>query len=260
MDSVNKTLYIPLYGKALVSRRGLFIKDESAEKIWDEVGFPLKGKAKSKWLAFYMGIRAAVFDKWVKDTAAKNPNAVIIQIGAGLDSRVMRVGVENAWYDIDFPAVIDERRNYFAEGPAYKMIASDVNDEAWLSEIPSAKDAIVIMEGVAMYLKDAEIEALVERLGKRFQGINLLVDFYTPFGAKMSKRRNPVSTVGVSEVFGIAHPESVGKGVFSLAVEREMTPVCYINELSGIERFIFKTLYAGGISKKIYKLYEYGKT
>ena len=64
MDSVNKTLYIPLYGKALVSRRGLFIKDESAEKIWDEVGFPLKGKAKSKWLAFYMGIRAAVFDKW----------------------------------------------------------------------------------------------------------------------------------------------------------------------------------------------------
>ena len=33
MDSVNKTLYIPLYAKALVSRRGLFLHDSMAESI-----------------------------------------------------------------------------------------------------------------------------------------------------------------------------------------------------------------------------------
>ena len=31
MDSVNKTLYIPLYGKALVSRKDLFLHDPRAE-------------------------------------------------------------------------------------------------------------------------------------------------------------------------------------------------------------------------------------
>ena len=62
MDNVNKTLYIPLYGKAFVSKRGLFLKDKKAEEIWAAEAFPLKGKAKSKWLAYYMGIRSAVFD------------------------------------------------------------------------------------------------------------------------------------------------------------------------------------------------------
>ena len=63
MDSVNKTLYIPLYGKAAVSRQGILLHDPKAEEIWAEAGFPLKGKTKSKWLTYYMGMRAAVFDK-----------------------------------------------------------------------------------------------------------------------------------------------------------------------------------------------------
>ena len=31
MTNVNKTLYIPLYGKALVSRRGILLSDKKAE-------------------------------------------------------------------------------------------------------------------------------------------------------------------------------------------------------------------------------------
>ena len=51
MDGVNKTLYIPLYGKALVSRKGLFLSDKWAEQIWETEQCPLKGKSASKWLA-----------------------------------------------------------------------------------------------------------------------------------------------------------------------------------------------------------------
>ena len=38
-----------------------------------------------------------------------------------------------------------------------------------------------------------------------------------------------------------------------------MTPTELINELSGIEKSIFKSVYAGGMSKKLYKLYEFEK-
>ena len=41
MNDVNKTLYIPLYGKAFVSKRGLFLKDTIAETIWEKEGFAL---------------------------------------------------------------------------------------------------------------------------------------------------------------------------------------------------------------------------
>ena len=34
MNNVNKTLYIPLYGKAYVSRQGILLHDPKAEAIW----------------------------------------------------------------------------------------------------------------------------------------------------------------------------------------------------------------------------------
>ena len=66
MDQVNQTLYIPLYGKAFVSRKRKILCDKKSEQIWEKEGFSLKGKSRSKWLAYYMAMRAAVFDRWVK--------------------------------------------------------------------------------------------------------------------------------------------------------------------------------------------------
>ena len=67
MDNVNKTLYIPLYSKALVSKKGIILSDKKAEEIWESEKFPLKGKARSKWLAYFLSMRAAVFDKWITE-------------------------------------------------------------------------------------------------------------------------------------------------------------------------------------------------
>ena len=64
MENVNKTLYIPLFGKAYVSEKGILLKDPKAEEIWAAEGVPLKGKSKSKWLAYYMAMRASVMDRW----------------------------------------------------------------------------------------------------------------------------------------------------------------------------------------------------
>ena len=41
--------------------------------------------------------------------------------------------------------------------------------------------------------------------------------------------------------------------------EHAMTPQHFIDELSGAEKYIFKKLYAGNFSKKLYRLYEYSK-
>ena len=127
MNNVNKTLYIPLYGKALVSRMGRFFRDETAESIWDQQGFSLKGKAKSKWLAYNMAMRAVVFDRWLREEMGRQPDAVILHPGCGLDSRCRRV--ENRgrlWYDVDFPEVMEERNRYFREEDGYHMVGADL--------------------------------------------------------------------------------------------------------------------------------------
>ena len=131
MNSVNKTLYIPLYGKAYVSRKGLFLQDKKAEESWGAEGFSLKGKSKSKWLAYYMGIRSAVFDDWLRQQAEAMPGGTILHLGCGLDSRVLRAGIMGLkWYDVDFPEVIAERKRYYTESDEYKMLAADLRSEA----------------------------------------------------------------------------------------------------------------------------------
>ena len=37
MNEANKTLYILLYGKALVSNQGVILADKKAEEIWQKV-------------------------------------------------------------------------------------------------------------------------------------------------------------------------------------------------------------------------------
>lgn len=260
MNSVNKTLYIPLYGKACVSRRGLFLEDKKAEQLWEEAGFALKGKARSKWLALYMGIRSAVFDSWLKARLDDNDEAVVLHIGCGLDSRVLRVGsLGHGWYDVDFPEVMAERKRWYQERDKYRMIPCDVRDAAWLEAVPKGGRALIIMEGVSMYLSPGELYELMRRLCGHFEHISLLMDCYTMLAARLSKYRNPINEVGVSEVYGLDEPTfSEGSGLVFVR-EHEMTPEKYIEELRGAEKYIFKKLYAGGFSKKLYRLFEYEK-
>jgi len=260
MNSVNKTLYIPLYGKAFVSKKRLFLDDKKAEEIWESEGFLLKGKSKSKWLAYYMGVRSAVFDEWLKQQMAKTPEAVIIQIGCGMDSRILRVESEkHKWYDVDFPEVLQERKQYYAETDNYKMIAGDVRDCSWLTGIPENRHAIIVMEGVSMYLTIQDMHNLTNSLCNHFKNLVFLMDAYTTFAAKMSKRRNPINDVGVTEVYGIDNPQAYQNETLLFVKEHTMIPQKYIDELPGIERLIFATLYAGDFSKKLYRLYEYQK-
>ena len=260
MNNVNKTLYIPLYGKAYVSQKGILLCDKKAEEIWAAEGFKLGGKSKSKWLAYYMGIRSAVFDEWLSQKMDELENAVVLHIGCGMDSRVLRVGTRgHKWYDVDFSDVIAERSRYYVETDDYKMLAGDARVGEWLSQIPQNGHAVVVLEGVSMYLSHNEMQALINNLCAHFSGVSLLVDCYTVLAAKMSKYKNPINEVGVTEVGGIDDPTLWQTEEMTFACEHEMTPQKYIDQLTGMEKKIFQKLYAGGFSKKLYRLFEYQK-
>lgn len=258
MDSVNKTLYIPLYGKAQVSRRGIILSDPMAESIWDSHGFPLKGKSKSKWLTLYMGMRAAVFDSWTLEKANEAPEAVVLHLGCGLDARAVRTGVKNEWYDIDFPEVIEHRRQFFPEQGSYHLLGADVREKRWLDAVPKGGTAIVVMEGLSMYLTRQELLGLLERLQGHFDRVQLLMDCYTEFAAKASKYKNPINEVGVTKVYGLDDPHLLTDGSgLRFVREHDMTPSHLVGQLRGMEQAVFRKVFAGSIARKMYRLYEY---
>jgi len=114
------------------------------------------------------------------------------------------------------------------------------------------------MEGVSMYLRLEELKHLLEDIRNHFCHVNILMDCYTVFAAKASKYKNPIHDVGVTLVHGIDNPKLLENNTgVSFVREHEMTPDTLINELKGMEKSIFKKVFAGRIAKKMYRLYEY---
>ncbi|MBQ2823594.1 MAG: class I SAM-dependent methyltransferase [Oscillospiraceae bacterium] len=262
MNEVNKTLYIPLFGKSLVSRKGIILKDTRAEEIWEKEHFELKGKSKSKWLAYFMAMRARVFDDWLRTLIEKSDKStVILHIGCGMDSRAERVGTQgHQWFDGDFEDVIECRKKYYSETDCYHMIKCDLRSREWLKNIPARTDAIIVLEGISMYLTPAEIKECFSAFSEHFSSVNILMDCYTEYAAKISKYKNPINDVGVTQTYGIDDPVSVTEGNgLEFVKEHNMTPDNLINELKSTEKAIFSKVFAGSFSKKMYRIYEFKK-
>ena len=262
MTNVNQTLFIPLYGKAKVSRQGIIIKDSMAEKIWDAEAFAIHGKSKSKWLTYNMAMRAKIFDDWVEKMLAENPEALVLHIGCGLDSRAFRIAAPYSnWIDGDFPEVLEARKKYYSENEHYKMLAFDASKSELVEKLPDAKTVIVVFEGISMYLRNEELNAFVRALDKKFPQIHMLLDVYTVFGAKASKYKNPINDVGVTTVWGLDDINVVIAGTqFKCDAEHSLTPENLVNQLPPFDRGFFKFLFTGSFYRKIYRLYEISKT
>ena len=235
MNEVNKTLFIPLYGKAQVNQKGLILRDQKAEEIWGKESFAIAGKAKSRWLAYFMAMRARVFDDWADRMLALHPDALVpahrlwagqpVPAGQGAVPRMDRCGL---------PEVIRQRSRYFATTERYRMMGLDASKVEELQKLPQAPCAIVLLEGISMYLTAGQLHALLTFLHERYPAVYLLMDCYTEWAARASKYKNPVNEVGVTTLYGIDDLPSLAAGT-GIRVEAEHSPVParLVDELPG---------------------------
>lgn len=261
MNSINKTLYIPLYGKAYVHDKKIILEDPMAKAIWDKEAFKLSLKSKNKYLAYYMGMRSAVFDEWCKTQMELHDDAIVLHLGCGLDSRCMRVNnTTHLWYDVDFPSVILERKKYYQEDELYHMLTQDLTETWDMHLFKDVRKAIILMEGISMYLTNEQLSNLYKQLSSTFSHVYILMDVYSTFAAKVSKYKNPINEVGVHEVYGLDDPNlPCANTDIVFCKTHELTPQCYIEQLSSSEKLIFNKLYNGSFARKLYYLYEYKK-
>ena len=139
------------------------------------------------------------------------------------------------------------------------MLAGDARDGEWLQRIPETQSAVVVMEGVSMYLSPRALQGVMENLCAHFDRLALLMDCYTVLAARMSKYRNPIRDVGVTAVYGMDDPGVLQNYGLVFVQEHVMIPQQYIEELHGAEKCIFRKLYAGKFAERLYRLFEYRK-
>ncbi len=190
LSGVAETLLITLYIRAMESQRpDALIKDERAEAAVRQ----LDQETLRKTLALTDDFsRVAVilkgreFDRHARDFLVRHPDAVVVHIGCGLDTRFERVAERNGqveWYDLDLPDVIELRRKLVGgEGTRHHFLACSVLDSTWLEVVSAHRSHsfLFLAEGVFMYFEEAQVKSLVLTLRDHFPGAELIFDAFSP--------------------------------------------------------------------------------
>jgi O-methyltransferase involved in polyketide biosynthesis len=189
--SVEWTNLVTLYLRAYESRspRPILGDDAAAEAV-DRIDYDFKRMHRTMLPAsnqYQVTLRAKQLDDWCADFLRRHPDAVVLHLGCGLDGRAFRLGAPNLWFDVDQPSVIELRRRLYDDTEHYRMIDSSVTDPQWLDQIPTGRPTLVIAEGLLMYLSEAEVRQLLERLTDRFDCGEMLFDTLWALAPLMSK-------------------------------------------------------------------------
>jgi len=183
------TLLIPLYAKALdnLSKHSI-LHDEKSDEIVNMIDYDFE-KLNNFGNGNVMVIRARQLDEWVKEFLKLNPNAVVLNLGCGLDTRINRINPSSdvSRFDLDFPEVIEERQNFYSNHDGYQMIESSITETKWLEKIPKNRPVIIVADGVLEYLTEEEVKELLNRVTSYFPCGEIAFDVMNSFAIKMGK-------------------------------------------------------------------------
>src|SRR4051812_23048753 len=103
---LQESLFLTLCGRALDSRSPHpVLADATADEIVRKLGYDCSRFGLSTSPIFNIALRSKKLDEVALDFIARHPDAVGLDLGAGLDTRMGRIDPPPTvdWYDVDFP-------------------------------------------------------------------------------------------------------------------------------------------------------------
>jgi methyltransferase (TIGR00027 family) len=169
--------------------------------------------------------RAATFDQLTNQYLVDHPDATVLHVGCGMDSRVFRVDppANVQWFDVDYPDVIDLRRQLFPErGASYHLIGASLDDLGWLDEVPRDRPGLFIAEGVLHYLSETEVKALLNAVVAHFPGGQMIFDICNSMIVK--RTGSNVGGTGATYKWGLDDPRDIQQLEPKLELIKEFRP------------------------------------
>ena len=178
------SLWLTLYARALDDRRPHpILADAMADQIVNKVDYDFGQLHIDTNLILNVALRAKKLDQVASEFLARHPDAVGLDLGTGLDTRVFRLAPPSSvdWYDVDFPAVAAARQRLLPERPNAHVIGADVTEKDWLDTIPTGRPAIIVADGLMGFLTQDELVSLWNQLISHFPSGELVFNGYTRF-------------------------------------------------------------------------------
>ena len=197
LSQEKETLLMALYLRSLDNRRATpILGDRYAQDVVDRIDYDFGKLGNLKGNAPLIATRALQFDTWTKEFLADHPDGVVLHLACGLDSRPLRIPrpATAQWIDVDYPDVIELRERLYGEIEGVRTVGSSVTETAWWDQVPADRPALVLAEGLLMYLAPDDVGVLVDRALTHFPRGCLVFDGVAPWvktvaGLQPSMRR-----------------------------------------------------------------------
>ena len=190
LSGVPETMLQTVYARAKESAGRGAIRDEKAEQIVAELDYDFSLADKDGAMRSGVIARTLVLDRLVADWLKAHPGAVVVNIACGLDTRCYRMSGYAHWYDLDLPETIAVREKLLPENGKISQIAMSAMDD-WGSEICEQNTpALIVIEGLTMYLSAADVQRIFAVIAKRFDRTTVFVETMDPAMAKRFKEKS----------------------------------------------------------------------
>lgn len=184
-STISETLLIPLAARAReMNRSHPLLQDRKAAEIFAQID-PGKSIIEGSEMATH-GIlaRTLVMDREIAHMLLQHPDLTIINLGAGLDTRISRIDNGRLRsFEVDLPQVIALRSAFFPENERLRLIAGSVLDSAWIKALGEydCERTVIVAEGLLMYFPEADVKGLFDLLSHHFPGAHMFCDVVHPY-------------------------------------------------------------------------------
>jgi O-methyltransferase involved in polyketide biosynthesis len=185
LTPVERTAFVTQYARALDSRwprpiLGDTLADEIVRKIdydYDALGVPSSAVRQT-------ALRAKMLDDRTRRFVSEHPDAVIVDLGAGLATGMPRVAPPATvdWYNVDLPSVITLRDEVVPASDHAHSVAASLADDDWADSIPSDRPTMLIADGLLAFLPESVIIKLFRRIPEHFRSGELALNDYGRVG------------------------------------------------------------------------------
>lgn len=171
INGVPETMLQTMYARAKETKKeNAVIHDEKAVEIVEKLDYDFTLADKDAAMGSGVIARTILLDKMVADYLKKHPEAIVVNIACGLDTRCYRnEGKYKRWYNIDLPDTINVRSRFMEEqGPEIYQFAESAMDESWADKIEyTGESVLVIIEGLTMYLSEEDVKKIFDIIDKK---------------------------------------------------------------------------------------------
>lgn len=185
LTPVEQTAFLTVYARALDSRWARpILGDTLADDVVGAVDYDFAGLGVQTSVVCQTALRAKMLDDRVRAFCQEHPDAVVVDLGAGLDSGLYRVSPPATvdWYSVDLPGISELREQVLPTHPRSHIVAASLADPDWTDAIPPNRPTILIADGLFAFLTEPVIVDTVRRITEHFHSGELAFNDYGRIG------------------------------------------------------------------------------